>query len=372
MELAASVTGYAHRFVAVHGDAHSISSPLGAWLVIAIGVQAAAGSVRSELEELLGLDAAAARAAVDDLLRHPPRAVRTALAAWTREAKPWIEGLPPAVERGDVPGQPDLDAWARDRTDGLIDRFPISDPASIEILLASALATRVSWLRPFGLVRAGDAGTPWRGAVTQVLSDADATGALIDTGVGTVGVHTAEASGLRVVSVIADSAAAPADVLGAAHDIATGRGGPPRPLADFPLVDRGYYSIGEEKRPGGDAYRAYLPAWAAASDHDLMADPTLGFGAVGRGVAGGSGRAVDATQCAVARYGQFGFDAAAITTVAVRSAFVRPRSVRVATLRFGHPYAVVAITTDGPWRGMPVFAAWVAEPSEPDEVVTGG
>ena len=38
-------------------------------------------------------------------------------------------------------------------------------------------------------------------------------------------------------------------------------------------------------------------------------------------------------------------------------------------LRFGHPYAVVAVTTDptggaGPWHGLPVFSAWVSEPEE--------
>jgi hypothetical protein len=43
---------------------------------------------------------------------------------------------------------------------------------------------------------------------------------------------------------------------------------------------------------------------------------------------------------------------------------------RVAELRFGHPYAVVAVATDrrvggtGPWHGVPVFSGWVAEPDD--------
>jgi hypothetical protein len=45
---------------------------------------------------------------------------------------------------------------------------------------------------------------------------------------------------------------------------------------------------------------------------------------------------------------------------------------RIAELRFGHPYAVVAVATDeragdggaGPWHGVPVFSAWVADPEE--------
>jgi hypothetical protein len=33
-------------------------------------------------------------------------------------------------------------------------------------------------------------------------------------------------------------------------------------------------------------------------------------------------------------------------------------------LRFGHPYAVVALVQDvtSPWHGLPVFSAWVTEP----------
>jgi hypothetical protein len=41
-------------------------------------------------------------------------------------------------------------------------------------------------------------------------------------------------------------------------------------------------------------------------------------------------------------------------------------------LRFGHPYAVVAVTTateetassGNPWHGLPVFSAWVSEPED--------
>jgi len=48
--------------------------------------------------------------------------------------------------------------------------------------------------------------------------------------------------------------------------------------------------------------------------------------------------------------------------------------LRTAELRFGHPYAVVAVTADepagrqrrpaetSPWHGLPVFSAWVAKP----------
>jgi hypothetical protein len=51
---------------------------------------------------------------------------------------------------------------------------------------------------------------------------------------------------------------------------------------------------------------------------------------------------------------------------------------RIAELRFGHPFAVVAVAIDqrrdreagrrtGPWHGVPVFSAWVADPQDADE-----
>ena len=61
----------------------------------------------------------------------------------------------------------------------------------------------------------------------------------------------------------------------------------------------------------------------------------------------------------------------------------RPRRAEV---RFAHPYSVVAAVADpGPhqanpevpvppeaWRGVPVFSAWVAQPSEPDDLDPAG
>jgi hypothetical protein len=65
-----------------------------------------------------------------------------------------------------------------------------------------------------------------------------------------------------------------------------------------------------------------------------------------------------------------------VTAAAVRVSAVSPVRRRVAELRFGHPYAVVAVATDpaaarrrpgsalSPWHGVPVFSAWVSEPDD--------
>ena len=157
----------------------------------------------------------------------------------------------------------------------------------------------------------------------------------------------------------------PADaVVAAAHDAARDRV-EHLSLADLPLGDGPAWTV-TESTGTGDRVSAVLPAWSATSEHDLRA-PSFGFA----GAAAVLGRlfgatAWDATQAATARYHREGFEAAAVTAVAVRMSFRPPGKRREAELRFDHPYAVVATATgDGPWAGLPVFSAWVTEPEPP-------
>jgi hypothetical protein len=165
-----------------------------------------------------------------------------------------------------------------------------------------------------------------------------------------------------------------ADVLAAAYDLgpalATGRPVARRSLFDLPLGEGPLWSVTERSGPVRSAdgreerYTAVLPAWSASSEIDLS-DPGLGFAAVAQALAPGD--PWQARQAAMARYTRVGFEAAAVTAVAVAMAMrvPRPGLIRTAELRFGHPFAVVAVVTgDGPWQGLPVFSAWVARPED--------
>ena len=89
--------------------------------------------------------------------------------------------------------------------------------------------------------------------------------------------------------------------------------------------------------------------------------------------------ACDARQAAVARYSRIGFEAAAATGMGLYGSGIprtRPGVVRTAELRFGQPYAVVAVIADQdhharqyppvftPWRGLLVFSAWITQPED--------
>jgi hypothetical protein len=195
---------------------------------------------------------------------------------------------------------------------------------------------------------------------------------------GDVIVHAATAAdGLVVVSVGAHPDVPAGRVLAVAHDIghrlAIGDPVAQRDLAALPLGDAPLWRL-EEVTASADACTAVLPAWSASSRHDLT-DPALGFGAAVRGLVPDA-EEWDARQAAMARYSRTGFEAAAVTGAAAALGMHFPARHRHAELRFGHPYAVVAVASDlpslshkpraggSPWHGLPVFSAWVSEPDD--------
>ncbi|GII25085.1 serpin family protein [Planosporangium mesophilum] len=396
------LAGYAETLHATAGWSHHVASPLGAWLVLALCAPASSGTTRDELTRVLGTDADTAAAAAADLLgnRHP--LVMAAAGLWYREGggtqalADWLARLPDQVETGDLPSQAQLDAWADRNTDGLIDRFPLKLRPETVLVLATALATRVSWQRPFDVVPATALGpaSAWAGQVDRVLHTPDGPGhtqyIATSSRAGDVAVHTAHArGGLLVTSVAATPEVPTPDVLAAAYELAhaaaTGGSVARHSLFELPLGDTPLWTLTERtapvKAPDGREERctAVLPAWSARSQHQLEHDE-LGFPAAARTLAevlGLPAYGYEARQSAVARYSREGFEAAAVTGMMELTSFTPPREgvVRTAELRFGHPYAVVAVAVDedrlggapGPWHGLPVFSAWVAEVEDAEE-----
>ncbi len=394
MELTALVCRYAERFAELGGGRHHVSSPLGAWLVLALAAPAATGKLAEVITDALGTDVDTAHRAATDLLSHPHPTVAVAAAAWTRPGlvglNGWTSGLPAPVATGPIPTQEQADAWAREHTLGLIERFPL-DVDSALILLASALAARVSWAVPFELAPAAELRGPWSTELTQVLRTPRRRrhhAFIADTArAGRVVVHTADAEGLQVTSVIAAHDVAPPDVLAATHQICVAWAAgnalvPSVSLFDLPLGDHPLWTIAEQHAPKrGEYVEALLPAWHADSTHDLCRTPELAFVAAAQSlqVLAGLGGDIAAAQRAVARYGRRGFEAAAVTALAVSLGLTSsppPGPYRTATARFAHPYAVVATTRgrneprhgrNDPWHGLPVFAAWITRPDDAHE-----
>ncbi|MGC4797455.1 hypothetical protein ACLQ3H_25525 [Micromonospora saelicesensis] len=403
-DLHGPLSAYAARLHATAGDRHHVASPLGAWLLLAIAATTAdpatAEGAAAELAQALGTDLPSAAEVARTLLDAPHPLVGSATALWHRPGQgdggqaAWRAALPSTTAVGVLPDQAGLDAWAREHTLGLIETFPLRVGPDVVLALASALATRVSWATPFDVAdaRALGAGSPWAGRLRQALRSPSRGHrcAIVSTAqAGDVIVHAAPAqttdgAGLVVLSVAAAPQVPPAEVLAAAYDLSAGAadGAQPagsRSLFDLPLGETPLWTLSEERvrtraRDGREErHTAVLPCWSARSEHDLTA-PALGFPAVAATLATAMTLPVErfeARQTAVARFDRYGFEAAAVTAMFGLTSLPPEGVARTAELRFGHPYAVVAVATDtraggtaGPWHGLPVFSAWVAEPEE--------
>jgi hypothetical protein len=381
----AAIVAYADRMHRALPDGHAVSSPLGAWLLLAlVGPAATSDRERDELTAVLGTDLRSAATTARELLSNPNPVVPSAAAVWTMpmvetpELGRWRDGLPDRVDRGPIPSQVTADAWARAASLDLIPEFPLALGPDTLFVLATALATKVSWRRPFELASSGGLRSErWPALESVLLAKPSVNSQLVRTArAGLVAVHIARADGLNVVSVIADPEVPRADVLAAAHEVAVGAAEPVS-LFELPLGEGPAWTITEREaeltRSQEERCSALLPAWSVSSTHQLLGAPSFGFQAANRIVGGliGSGGPSEAVQVAVARYSRTGFEAAAITGFARRTSGPppkRPGLLREAELRFAHPFASVAVVADAgsPWDGVPVFAAWITEPENAD------
>jgi hypothetical protein len=326
----------------------------------------------------------------------------TALAAWVAKAdatpafREWAGALPKELESGAMPTQQEADAWADRSTGGLIKRYPGAIDASTRIVLASALATKVSWMVPFQVVPAEDhlaPDSPWRSAVSELLWDEGVIwGGMIarTQAAGLVAVHRAAARDDEDVAVISVCAAPEVDrasVVAAAYEVAAVSGASSDgwdalacSLFELPLGAGHSWNISERevrtaiKQPPRERIAgAALPAWHIESELELGSAPVFAAGPACEALRGLIGpRPTDscvAVQVAVASFNRYGFKAAAVTGFGVAAAAMGSASEksleRTAVLRFDHPYAAVAVAPS--FSGLPLFTAWVARPVEPED-----
>lgn len=195
---------YAREFAATAGP-KPITSPFGAWLL-----PAASGIYGEDVRHLAG-----------QLLTSAPEPVATALAYW---------GLLPAhvipayAATGPIPPQAVADEWTREKTLGMIDRFP-GDVTGTVSVIASAIACTLDWTVPLDKVGSDLLG----GEFGARLSSAMTTTATHDVRIyrtRTAGlvcaVRMADSRGVNVTSVLASPDVSAADTQQAARNIVNG------------------------------------------------------------------------------------------------------------------------------------------------------
>ncbi|OKJ05337.1 hypothetical protein AMK19_26355 [Kitasatospora sp. CB01950] len=359
---------------------------VGVWPLLGMLAAGADGPVREELAGALGVSAQEAPAAAREVLASVRRVpgCAAALGVWTAERTEveagWVEQLGESVW-GRLTGDPDvdraaLDAWAAERTGGLLRRMPV-DVVGADLVLASAVAVRTRWVAPFRPARRRVAEGPWGRRELMMLEASGAEWyeriAVAETSAGPVTEVRVVGDGeVDVHLVLGEEGAAPGAVVAAGFGLVSGESwrmpvaglsdGEPWPGLELATVDA--------SKPG-DVGELRTVGFTVRAEHDLLARAEL-FGLRTaaqdgdwfRGISGSAPLKVSqAKQVAVAEFSAEGFEAGAVTAVAMtRSAglMIRRFRARRAVARFDRPFAFLAVHRPS---GLVLVAGWVADPA---------
>jgi serine protease inhibitor len=351
--------------------------------LLALLAAGAGGEARAELTEALGLPAEGAEEHALAVLNAVAASMDTdaALALWARAEvpfTPWWTQTIPAEARKLLTGEPDvdranLDAWVVERTHGLLQKMPVELTPETLVVLASAISVRTTWAEPLmdqaQKIQAG----PWAGeepveGLTGESADVDRI-SVAQTPVGPLTLLAMIGNGdVDVHLALGVPDRGPGEVLPAA--LAALAGDHPRQLgSDLPLGTPG---------PGlrVDDEPAYAPApvlaistmrFSVSASHDLLQHSGL-FGletATGPGahfplISPQPLQLGEARQDVTATFSAEGFEAAAVTGMAMLAGFRIPEQVaRKIKVRFDRPFGFVVVHRP---TGLVLLVGWVAAP----------
>ncbi|MET9830603.1 serpin family protein [Streptomyces sp. NPDC006385] len=380
--LTARWAGAAAPVASGHG---TVFSAAGVWPLLGFLADGAGGPARAELADAVGLPADEAAGAARESLgaMGAMRGLDSALGLWTKRTlelrERWEAGLPAqahGVLTGDAGADKGaLDAWAAKRTGGLIEEMPVDLGKDTQMVLASALALRTQWLRPFLDWPMTPRTGPWG---ERTLLGLYRRSTLLDR----VGVADTPAGHVTELKVLGDNALdvhlllgeegmTPGQVLGAGVDVLARRWPVvPGPHLPYGEVGPGLRVVRERRaRPVPPTLDVETVAFDLTAHHDLLALHRV-FGlttatAPGRGhfpgisdfpLAVGSAR-----QSTTARFGALGFRAAAVTAVDVVAGGV-PQLRWVTTsvkAAFDRPFGFLALHRH---TRLVLAAGWVTDP----------
>jgi serine protease inhibitor len=365
----------------------TVFSAAGVWPLLAFLADGASGAARAELADALGMPADQAAAAARELLAAlgSMPGLNSALGLWTRREltvrEEWRAGLPAdthGVLTEDLrASQQALDAWAAERTGGLIERMPVTLDEDVLMVLASALALRTEWPRPFDeLTLRPDAG-PWQG---RQLAGLHRTGVRLDRVGVTTGPHgyvtelkVPGDNGIDVHLLLGEQRMTPGQVLGTGVDILARRL-PVVPSGQLPYGDVGPGLRVEQQRcatPQPPQLSVTTVAYDMRARHDLLDLHGLFGLTTARDTGNGhfpgispSALAVgQAQQSTTAQFGALGFRAASVTAVAPGYGAARPElrhTTTVVTARFDRPFGFLAVHRES---RLILTAGWVTDPT---------
>lgn len=364
-------------------DGDGVLSGAGLWPLLAVLASSADEPGRGELAGAVGVDADQCMDAAREVLKMIGDAdgVDAALGVWAQEtarvSPDWAAQLPPAGF-GQLTGdprvdQPKLDAWAREQTGGLVERFPVGTDPDLMLILATAVALRTSWTRTFTDEPLSPKRGPWARrrlaglqrttpGVDDLRTAQTPAGALTLTrieGDNGLDVHLVLGEDTRRAGEVVPAAI---QVLAGTHEVQTGS----TLLEDDSAPDAPGVAVVRSQRP---SLAVRTVRFTVRSEHDLLQQARLfGLATVcrpGRGHFSRIGsvplRVDQAVQAAVAVFSATGFEAAAVTAVGLRAVSMPVLNARGLQVTYDRPFGFVAVHRA---TGLVLFAGWVgtAEP----------
>ncbi|MGW1005123.1 serpin family protein [Streptomyces sp. NPDC002520] len=379
-----AVNGLTARWAHALPEGTVFSAP-GVWPLLAFLADGATGPARAELASALGVPAEHAAAAARELMAglEDVSGLDAALGLWTHQAlrlrEQWRAGLPARTQGvfGDdlVTAQERLDAWAAERTGGLVERMPVRLTRDARMVLASALALRTDWRHPFTETMLRPEAGPWQGRSLLGLHRRSVRPERVGVTNSPDGYVTALTvpgdNGIDVHLVLGEERMTPGQVL------ATGIGAVQR---TFPVTEGGRLPLGHvgpglhvEREPAvapeSVALDVTTVAYEVRADHDLMALAAL-FGLTTAqdqrqghfpGISDTPLAIGQARQSALARFGALGFRAGAVTAVMAAPGGVPQYRYETTVVRaaFDRPFGFLAV--DRASR-LVLVAGWVTDP----------
>ncbi|MET7490071.1 serpin family protein [Streptomyces sp. NPDC005538] len=365
----------------------TVFSAAGVWPLLAFLADGASGSARAELANALGLPADQAAAAARELLAAMGSmpGLRSALGLWTGPRltvrEEWRAGLPAdthGVLGEDLQAcQRELDAWAAERTGGLIERMPVALDEDVTMVLASALALRTEWPRPFDELPLCPESGPWQ---ERELAGLRRTGVRLDrVGVASgphghvTGLKVPGTNGIDVHLLLGEQRMTPGQVLGTGVDVLARRL-PVVPSGQLPYGDAGPGLRVEQQHcvtPRPPEVTVTAVAFDLRTRHDLLGLHGLfGFTTASdtaeghfSGISPSPLAIGQAQQSTVAQFGALGFRAGAVTAIATAPAGAGPDrrfTNTVVTVHFDRPFGFLAVDRES---HLILTAGWVTDPT---------
>jgi serine protease inhibitor len=382
------VNGLTARWAGVSSGG-TVFSAAGVWPLLAFLADGAQGAARAELARALGVPAEQAAAAARELLAGlaDERALDCALGLWTRRTlelrEEWETGLP-VDALGILTGDPaldqrEMDAWAAKRTGGLIERMPVEARDDTELVLASALALRTTWLRPFEVRPVRPSAGPWQGRTLRGLHRLsvrlDRVGVAAAPEGRVTEVRVLGDHGIDVHLLLGDEHMTPGQVMAAGTAALDGT----CPVVRGSLLPYGPAGPGlrVEERPCATPRQPTLEVTTAAFEvrahHDLLELHGL-FGLTAArdarqghfpGISVSPLTVGSARQSVLARFDALGFEAAAVTAVAAAPGAAPGGAPlgytsTVVTAAFDRPFGFLAVHRE---TRLALTAGWVKEPA---------